>query len=98
VRVDCLTLGGVDLTSPARKMTMEVINTVAEFERDLLIERTNSGIKRAKAEETRLGRPPALTDAQRSGVLSLLAQCMSVAQIARQFDTTRQAIMRIRTA
>jgi len=78
------------------EMTMQVINAVAEFERDLLIERTNSGIKRARAEGTRFGRPPALTDAQRSEVLGLLAQGVSVAQIARQFDTTRQTIMRIR--
>jgi putative DNA-invertase from lambdoid prophage Rac len=37
VRVHCLSLGGVDLTSPAGKMTMQVIAAVAEFERDLLI-------------------------------------------------------------
>ena len=49
VRVHCLALGGMDLTSPAGKMTMGVINAVAEFERDLLIERTQSGLARAKA-------------------------------------------------
>ncbi len=48
VRVHCLALGGVDLTSPAGKMTMQVIAAVAEFERDLLIERTQSGVIRAK--------------------------------------------------
>ena len=47
VRVHCLALGGVDLTSPAGKMTMGVIAAVAEFERDLLIERTQSGLKRS---------------------------------------------------
>ena len=47
VRVHYLALGGVDLTSPAGKMTMQVIAAVAEFERDLLIERTQSGINRA---------------------------------------------------
>ncbi|MBK4492973.1 recombinase family protein, partial [Enterobacter hormaechei] len=40
IRVHCLALGGVDLTSPAGKMTMQVISAVAEFERDLLLERT----------------------------------------------------------
>jgi putative DNA-invertase from lambdoid prophage Rac len=50
VRVHCLALGGVDLTSAAGKMTMGVINAVAEFERDLLVERTQAGLKRAKAE------------------------------------------------
>jgi putative DNA-invertase from lambdoid prophage Rac len=49
VRVHCLALGGVDLTSSAGKMTMGVIAAVAQFERDLLIERTISGQARAKA-------------------------------------------------
>lgn len=31
-------------------MTMQVLAAVAEFERDLLIERTNAGIRRAKAD------------------------------------------------
>lgn len=37
VRVHCLALGGVDLASSAGKMTMNVINAVAQFERDLLM-------------------------------------------------------------
>lgn len=59
IRVHCLALGGVDLTSPAGKMTMQVLSAVAEFERDLLIERTQSGLQRAKAEGKKLGRPEA---------------------------------------
>jgi putative DNA-invertase from lambdoid prophage Rac len=59
VRVHCLALGGMDLTSPAGKMTMGVIASVAEFERDLLIERTHAGLERAKAEGKQLGRPVA---------------------------------------
>jgi len=59
VRVHCLALGGVDLTSPAGKMTMQVLSAVAEFERDLLIERTQQGLKRAKTEGKKLGRPEA---------------------------------------
>ncbi len=43
VKVHCLALGGVDLTSSTGRMTMSVINAVAEFERDLLIERTMPG-------------------------------------------------------
>ncbi|WP_339496807.1 recombinase family protein [Pseudomonas sp. EA_15y_Pfl1_P101] len=59
IRVHCLALGGVDLTSPAGKMTMQVLAAVAEFERDLLIERTQAGLERAKAEGKVLGRPVA---------------------------------------
>lgn len=56
IRVHCLALGGVDLTSAAGKMTMQVLGAVAEFERDLLIERTQQGLKRAEAEGKKLGR------------------------------------------
>lgn len=96
VKVHCLALGGVDLTSPAGKMTMQVINAVAEFERDLLIERTNAGIKRAKAEGKAFGRPSALTVAQQEQVKEQIKAGVAVAQIAKAFDTSRQTIMRVR--
>jgi putative DNA-invertase from lambdoid prophage Rac len=69
VRVHCLALGGVDLTSSTGKLTMGVINAVAEFERDLLVERTRAGLSRARAEGKRPGRPASLTAEQRRGVL-----------------------------
>ena len=98
VRVHCLALGGVDLTSPAGKMTMQVIAAVAEFERDLLIERTQSGINRAKAAGKQFGRPPVLTMAERVAVIERLAAGINVTELAREFKTTRQTIMRIREA
>ena len=96
VRVHCLALGGVDLASSAGKMTMSVINAVAQFERDLLIERTQSGLKRAKSEGKTLGRPARLNEKQKLDVLSDLAGGMSVSALARKFDTSRQTIMRVR--
>ena len=98
VRVHCLALGGVDLTSPAGKMTMQVIAAVAEFERDLLIERTQSGIVRAKAAGKQFGRPSALTSKERATVVERLDTGISIAEIAREFKTTRQTIMRVRDA
>ena len=96
VRVHCLALGGVDLTSPAGKMTMQVIAAVAEFERDLLIERTQAGIIRAKAAGKRCGRPPSLNAAEQASVAERLGAGNSVAKTARDFGTTRQTILRIR--
>ena len=49
IRDHCLALGGTDLTSSAGRMTMNVINSVAQFERDLLIERTQAGMARSRA-------------------------------------------------
>lgn len=79
-------------------MTVQVINAIAEFVRDLFIECMNSGIKQAKAEGKKFRRPSSLTDAQKSAVLALLTQGVPVAQLAHQFDTMQQTIMRIRAA
>ncbi|POZ51800.1 recombinase family protein [Methylovulum psychrotolerans] len=98
IRLHCLALGGVDLTSSAGKMTMQVIAAMAEFERDLLIERTQSGIDRAKAAGKQFGRPPALNMAERAAVIEKLSVGINVAKLAREFKTTRQTIMRIRDA
>lgn len=96
VRVYCLALGGADLTSSAGTMTMNVLNAVAQFERDLLIERTQSGLKRAKSEGKSLGRPSTLDDKQKQDVLADLVEGISISAIARKFATSRQTIMRIR--
>lgn len=98
VRVHCLALGGVDLASSTGKLTMSVINAVAEFERDLLIERTQAGLRRAKAEGKALGRPCSLTAEQRRQVAERLQEGAAVSALARAFKTSRQTILRVRDA
>lgn len=95
VRVHCLALGGVDLTSAAGKMTMGVLNAVAEFERDLLVERTQAGLQRAKAEGKALGRPAALTEEQQQEVLAKRAEGVSLGDLAKQYGVSRSAIQRV---
>lgn len=97
IRIHCLALGGVDLTSPAGKMTMQVISAVAEFERDLLLERTHSGIVRAKAAGKRFGRPSVLNEEQKTTVIARINAGISISAIAREFNTTRQTILRVKT-
>ncbi|MDV7210150.1 recombinase family protein [Azotobacter beijerinckii] len=92
IRVHCLALGGMDLTSAAGKMTMQVLGAVAEFERDLLIERTQAGLERAKAEGKTLGRPAACsTDA----VQSLKLEGMSQSAVAKQLDVSLSTVKRL---
>jgi putative DNA-invertase from lambdoid prophage Rac len=98
VRVHCLALGGVDLTSTEGRMTMGVINHVAQFERDLLIERTHAGLARAKADGSVLGRPTALGSEEQQAVLAALRAGESVSELSRQYGISRQTIMRIRDA
>ncbi|MBK8225297.1 MAG: recombinase family protein [Candidatus Obscuribacter sp.] len=98
VKVHCLALGGVDLTSAAGRMTMQVIAAVAEFEKDLLVERTRSGIARARAAGKQFGRPPSLDEKERKAVLKRLRAGVAVAEVAREFNTSRQTILRVRDA
>ena len=98
VRVHCLALGGVDLASSTGKLTMGVINAVAEFERDLLVERTQAGLSRAKAEGKQLGRPASLTADHRRSVARRLGEGAGASTLAREFKTSRQTILRIREA
>jgi putative DNA-invertase from lambdoid prophage Rac len=79
-------------------MTMNVLNAVAQFERDLLIERTQSGLNRAKAEGKTLGRPATLSERQKQAVRDELAAGVSVSALARKLGTSRQTVMRARAA
>jgi len=97
IRVHCLALGGTDLTSSSGRLTMQVINAVAQFERDLLIERTQAGLARAKAAGKRMGRPPALSPDQQADVKDRLKAGNAVAAIARDLGVSRQTIMRLRS-
>ena len=75
---------------------MHVLNAVAQLERDLIIERTNSGVARARAEGKRFGRPPAVAEAKHAEILAALRRGDTLTSIARQFDITRQTITRLR--
>jgi DNA invertase Pin-like site-specific DNA recombinase len=47
----------IDTTSPAGKLFFHVMGAVAEFERDLIVQRTKAGIERARKQGKRIGRP-----------------------------------------
>lgn len=96
VKVHCLALGGVDLTSSSGKMTMQVIAAVAEFERDLLIERTQAGLSRAKSAGKHCGRPATFTSVQQADILERIRQGETIAALAASFKTSRQTILRVR--
>jgi putative DNA-invertase from lambdoid prophage Rac len=96
IKVHCLQLGGADLTSSAGKMIMGMLNTFAEFERDLLIERTKAGLDRAKKAGKALGRKAVLNAEQRKAVKEQIAAGTSVSALAKQLGTSRMTVMRAR--
>ena len=67
---------------------------VAEFERDLLIERTHAGLVRAKAQGKKLGRPSSLTPDQQETVRNKRSQGASLGKLAKEYGVSRSAIQR----
>lgn len=74
---------------------VKVLAAVADFERDLIIERVQAGLKRAKAEGKTLGRPSKTTVDQRHAIIEGKAKGMSVSQLARDYKISRATILNI---
>lgn len=96
IRVVVHSLGGTDLASAAGKLMLAMLSAVAEMERDLLVERTQAGLARAKAEGKRLGRPSKTDEGQREAIRAALAGGSTVSQLARDFSVSRATIIGIR--
>lgn len=97
IEVIVLQLGKLDLTSPAGKLMLTMLAAVAEMERDLLVERTQSGLARAKAEGKALGRPPRTTPEQRATIAKRHKAGESISALAREHSLSRASVMRIVT-
>jgi DNA invertase Pin-like site-specific DNA recombinase len=95
IEVIVLQLGKLDLASPAGKLMLNMLAAVAEMERDLLIERTQSGLSRAKSEGKILGRPTKTTDQQRAEIIKMRTSGASISALSRTFGISRASIMRI---
>lgn len=98
IEVIVLQLGKMDLTSPAGKLMLTMLAAIAEMERDLLVERTQSGLARAKAQGKKLGRPSKTTPEQRAQIIADLAKGISVSELARRFNVSRANILGVAKA
>ncbi|EKN3735585.1 recombinase family protein [Yersinia enterocolitica] len=88
-------LGKTDLTSVAGKLLLSMLAAVAEMERDLLIERTQAGLSRAKAEGKKLGRPSKIALDERKAILDKKAVGNSISALAREYGVSRATIAAI---
>ena len=96
IRVQVVQLGSLDLTSSVGKLALSMLSAVAEMERDLIVERTQAGLARAKAEGKILGRRSKTTEAQKSQIKELVkSQTVSVSEIARRFEISRASVVAI---
>ncbi len=84
-----------DTTSHAGKMILTVFAGIAEFERELIRERTGTGREAAKRRGVRFGRPKKLNEEQERLAKRLVAEGTSVQQIAKTFGVHTSTIYRI---
>lgn len=95
VEVVVLQLSKLDLTSPVGKLVLTMLAAVAEMERDLIVERTQEGLARAKAEGKTLGRPAKTTPEQRQAMAEGYAAKQSVSALARQYGISRATLLTV---
>jgi DNA invertase Pin-like site-specific DNA recombinase len=84
-----------DTTSSQGRLLSTLLAAIAEFERDLIRERTGDGRKRAMAAGLKFGRPPKLSDYQRQEALKRRANGETLAAIAKSYGVNISMISRL---
>jgi DNA invertase Pin-like site-specific DNA recombinase len=87
-----------DTTTPHGKLLVTILGGLAEFERSLIRARTEVGIKRAREDGVRFGRPPKLTRHQQEHALKLLANDEPQSAVARALNVDQSTISRLAAA
>jgi DNA invertase Pin-like site-specific DNA recombinase len=95
VEVVVLQLGKLDLASTPGKLMLTMLAAIAEMERDLIVERTQAGLARAKAEGKVLGRPAKTTPEQRKAMIDAYQKKTSVSALARRYGISRATVLTV---
>jgi len=82
----------IDTTTPSGRLLFHVLASISEFERDLIRDRVLAGLKRAKAQGVRLGRPRAAVDILRAR--GMLAEGKSLRQVAKTLGVALATLAR----
>ena len=82
----------IDTTSPGGRRIFHLFAALAEFERDLIRERTRAGLTAARARGRQGGRPSSLTDDQALTARRFEQKDMTVAQIGKVLGVSRSTV------
>jgi len=86
----------IDTTTPAGRMMMQMVGSFAEFEREMIRERTSAGLAQARAEGRVGGRRRKLGDKQRAEIAdSVISGRKSAAEMARLYRVSQPTVSRI---
>lgn len=85
----------IDTTSPAGRLFFNMVASFAEFERDLIVERTHEGLRTARSKGHKSGRKPKLSPKQVEAVRQMHANGKNVTDLAETFNVSRPLIYRV---
>ena len=85
---------GLETFSSSGRMMMKLIGVLEEWNREMLIERTNAGLARTVANGTKLGRKSVLTPSLKRRILDAKENGSSIRRIAEEIDINRGAVQR----
>jgi DNA invertase Pin-like site-specific DNA recombinase len=88
---------GIDTQTPTGKLMLTVLGGVAQFEREMMLERQREGVAKAKSAGKYKGRKP-IAPERRQEVLRLAAQGTPKASIARRLGLGEATVYRILAA
>ena len=83
----------IDTSSALGQAIFTIVAAMAALERNIIVERVHAGLRRARQQGKRIGRPQASIDAER--VLRLRADGQSMRQIARALSTSQTKIFKV---
>jgi DNA invertase Pin-like site-specific DNA recombinase len=85
----------IDTTTPGGKLVFHVFGALAEFERDLIRERTNAGLKAARARGRKGGRPKKLDEKKSQQARTLSKDnSISISEICKTLKISRSTLYR----
>jgi len=84
-----------DSTTPHGELMLQILGSIAQFERSLIKARTDAGRQRAKANGVRFGRKPKLTEYQRTEAIRRRAAGESLKEIGCSYNVSHMTIARL---
>ncbi|RIR09490.1 recombinase family protein [Mycobacteroides abscessus] len=84
----------IDTSSASGRLVLSVFGALAEFERSLIIERTQAGVAAARLRGARIGRPTAMTSGQVEQAKTLVGAGHRVSEVARTLGVGRSTLYR----
>ena len=85
---------GLDTSSSTGKMMMKMIGVMEEWNREMLVERTKSGLARTRANGTKLGRKKITNPKMTAQIISLRNENKSIRAIATMVGVSTATIQR----